>query len=347
MTIDLTGGYDPSLDLMRLERPADDPHFRESVSMWIFNDDGGIQFPRFLLDEEGGGSTQRTSFTNIAFPDGRALQGSGSGDPEPMLDDQGQPTVLAGAGLTYRTIEPFVRSTGSFRGEMIDTTSATLLHREGGFAATEGPTVMVELDVEMRSVVPPWEQGTMSAAARERMKSDSPDARHLGLGWRFEQLVLASGRCRIGDGEEYAFEGRGLRVHRQSSRQMAGFSGHCWQTTVFPSGRAFGHISFPGQNGKPSYAEGFVFDGERMIPAEPVTIPWLTTGAPSGQDASIVFDSDMGRITIRGETYATTFANLGELLLQQGCTSYEWDGEQAYGMVERSTQKAQLAPPST
>ena len=45
MTIDLTGGMDPSSDHFLAERP-EDPQFRESASMWISDDEGVIGLPR-------------------------------------------------------------------------------------------------------------------------------------------------------------------------------------------------------------------------------------------------------------------------------------------------------------
>ena len=45
MAIDLTAGLDPATDYMLAEKPAD-PDFRESASMWIFDQRGEIALPR-------------------------------------------------------------------------------------------------------------------------------------------------------------------------------------------------------------------------------------------------------------------------------------------------------------
>src|SRR2546423_357599 len=47
MAIDLTAGLDPATDYMLAEKPAD-PDFRESASMWIFDQRGEIAVPPWV-----------------------------------------------------------------------------------------------------------------------------------------------------------------------------------------------------------------------------------------------------------------------------------------------------------
>ena len=64
-------------------------------------------------------------------------------------------------------------------------------------------------------------------------------------------------------------------------RKLAGFWGHCWQSALFPSGRAFGYIAYPPRpDGQPTFNEGYLFDGDGgLIPARVVEAPWLTQAA--------------------------------------------------------------------
>jgi hypothetical protein len=71
-----------------------------------------------------------------------------------------------------------------------------------------------------------------------------------------------------------------------------------------------------------------------------------------GQDVSLVFESDRGTVRIEGETFVSTFdihydddtlaikALKQEMpdfpALQQGGARYRWDGEETFGMIERS-----------
>ena len=75
------------------------------------------------------------------------------------------------------------------------------------------------------------------------------------------------------------FTGTGLRIRRQGVRKLEGFWGHCWQSALFPSGRAFGYIAYPPRpDGEPTYNEGYIFSGDgELVPARVVEAPWLTT----------------------------------------------------------------------
>jgi hypothetical protein len=160
-------------------------------------------------------------------------------------------------------------------------------------------------------------------------------------GPRFEQLFRATGRLRVGD-QEHDLRGGGLRIRRTGIRQLAAFRGHAWQSAVFPSGRAFGYITYPPRDdGKATLNEGFLFEGDGdLVPARVVQAPWLGDLQPSGQDVSVVLETEQGTTTIQGETILSTFMVVGPLegfKLHQAITRYTWDGEQANGMLERST----------
>ena len=53
-----------------------------------------------------------------------------------------------------------------------------------------------------------------------------------------------------------------------------------------------------------------------------------------------MLETERGTTTIRGETILSTFMVVGPLEgfeLQQAIVRYDWDGEAAHGMLERST----------
>ena len=156
--------------------------------------------------------------------------------------------------------------------------------------------------------------------------------------------------------------GPGTHVHRQraadppSGRAEArGVLGHCWQSALFPSGRAFGYIAYPPQpDGQPNYNEGYLFDGDGyLIPARVVEAPWLSRLHPLGEDVSVVLETANGTERIEGETVLSTHDITdpsevpAELLakmaywtfpaLQQAGVRYRWNGEETYGMLERSS----------
>jgi hypothetical protein len=172
-------------------------------------------------------------------------------------------------------------------------------------------------------------------------------------GPRFEQLFRTTGTLRVGD-TEYPLHGGGLRIRRAGVRRLATFRGHVWQSTVFPSGRAFGLCLYPPRDdGKDTFNEGFLFEGDgELIPAWVTDAPWLRSPEPRGQATTVTLETGDGRTeTIKGTTVLSTCMvmnaasagndgagrGMGHFRLQQAICQYEWDGETATGMIERSS----------
>jgi hypothetical protein len=176
---------------------------------------------------------------------------------------------------------------------------------------------------------------------------------------RYEQLFRCTGSVAVGR-DEHRFAGTGLRIRRQGVRRLAGFWGHCWQSALFPSGKAFGAMAYPPRaDGKPTFNEGFLFDGDgELVPARFAEAPWLRVLQPLHEDVSLVLETPRGRVRIEGETVFSTYdihhddASFAtdELkkempsfpALQQAGVRYRWDGEQAFGMLERSSPLDQI-----
>jgi hypothetical protein len=62
---------------------------------------------------------------------------------------------------------------------------------------------------------------------------------------------------------------------------------------------------------------------------------------PAGDEMVLELESELGRTVIEGTTALNTFRignpDIGGLNLQQGGALFRWGDQQAYGMVERST----------
>ena len=91
----------------------------------------------------------------------------------------------------------------------------------------------------------------------------------------------------------------------------------------------------------------FVVDGE-LMPARVIKAPWLSRLEPYGDDVSCVLETPRGNIEIQGQTWVSTFA-MGRPnmppnfpVLQQTGVRYRWDGEESFGMMERSIRKDKL-----
>jgi hypothetical protein len=330
--VDVSGGLAPERDLVFPEPPAS-PDMRESVSIWLYEQNGAFGFPRLAIEAMGPVWSRRGVQANFAFPDGRVLLSNGEGEAPAVLGPDGRASVIGGGPLTFRCLEPFKRWSATFEGPVSDLTVADQI---AGAVNLERRTP-VRLAVEMTMVTPAWVQGALLKAAAERLE----DVEGLFMGgFRYEHLFRAEGVFSV-DGTDRPFKGTGLRIHRQGVRQMAGFWGHYWASAVFPSGRAFGCLCYPPRPaGGESYNEGFLFEEGRMIPARVTKAPWLKTLVPCGEDVTVELESELGVTVIEAESALSTFVvghpAMPGLNLYQGGARYRWKGETAYGMLERS-----------
>ncbi|HTQ21354.1 hypothetical protein [Mycobacterium sp.] len=351
MAIDLTGGIDRSREYMFPRRP-DNPQMRDSVSFWTVDDRGQIGLPRIGIEAVAANWDRHDIQVNVAFPDGRVYRlrdGALSLKPE---GPDGKPTVLGAGGLVFSCVEPFDTWTMTYEGKAVRTSSADLVA-----GRTDGRLADIGFQVAATMAVPPWIQGALQQDAGERI-NNSVEGELMG-GPRYEQLFRASGSVTIGD-EKHAFTGSGLRIRRQGVRKLAGFWGHAWQSALFPSGKAFGYIAYPPRpDGQPTFNEGYIFAGDGdLIPARAVQAPWLTRLQALGEDVSVVLETAEGTVHIAGETVLSTHdihhddntfsvremkkENPSFPALQQACVRYSWDGEETYGMLERSNPIEQI-----
>ncbi len=336
---DFTGGLIPEQDLVLPRRP-DNPEMRESVSVWLFEDNGAFGFPRMGIEAEASSWEQRRFQANFALGGGRILNGAGIGAAPSPLDPDGRPTVIGAGALTFRCLEPFRRWQAVFDGPAIDGQVSDQIHNR----LDPDRRSPVRVEFEMTMVTPAWVQDTGQEALADMDTRAAADAGFMGIGYRFEHLFRARGELQI-DGERRPFSGTGLRIHRQSVRPLAGFRGHCWQSAVFPDGRAFGYIAYPPhEDGSESLNQGYVYQDGRMYPARATRIPWLRRIVAAGDDVSLELESDLGVTRIEGVSTLSTFRvgnpDIGGLNLNQGGARYCWGDQQALGMIERSSHES-------
>jgi hypothetical protein len=336
---DITGGYDPGSECFLPTRP-DNPEMRDSASMWISDSKGRFGLPRFSVEAVAKTWEDRGVQANIAFPDGRVLIGAGGFAPSPAKVVEGGAATLNAGPLTFEVIEPLRRWTMRFDGEAYETTVHAQMR--GG---PSGPKRRVWIAVDARMCAPPWSPGERS--------TDNATIKAVGAvgGHRHEQLFRCEGVFEIVGEAAIEFDGTGLFVRRFGARDTTAFPGHIWMSALFPSGKAFGVLAFPPRDdGTPAYSEAILFDGRRKTYARLVEGPWMTNFEPHGGPVDLVLETDDGeRVRIGGVTHDSTFIAKGDPMFgdwagtppmrrpfHQGGARYQWDGETAHGMIERS-----------
>jgi hypothetical protein len=344
LAIDLTGGIPADRENAFAERPAD-PEMRDSASFWVSDDRGEIGLPRFAIEALSAEWERHGYQLNLAFPDGRVYRDRANGDSHSPLDANGEPRILGAGPLSFRCVEPFKTWVATFDGEVDSTSIDSLIKAEKSSSRTD-----LRFSITATLAVPPWIQGSLDPAAKDRLEN-SVEGDLMG-GPRYEQLFRCTGSVTV-DGKTHEFNGSGLRIRRQGVRRISAFWGHCWQSALFPSGKAFGYIAYPPRaDGEPTFNEGFIFEGDgELIPARVVSAPWLKTLEPAGEDVSLVLETDQGEVRIGGTTALPTIDAFDRPempqfpVLFQGNVRYTWDGEETYGMLERSTQRDKISWP--
>lgn len=331
------GGLAPHYDYMLAERP-ENPVMRESASIWLFEENGEFAFPRIGIEAIGAvWDTHRTD-CNFAFKDGRALYELET-DAKTLspIGADGKPTILGSGGVKFECVEPYHKWRVQYDGNPVDTTSEAMM--QGNIGDSRTP---VKFDVELTMVTPCWVQDNTPERLAQMSERERGDAASMGLGYRMEHQFRAAGTLEI-DGQSREFKATGNRIHRQSVRPMEAFRGHCWQAAVFPDGRAFAFIAYPPAEDGSTYNEGYVYLDGKMYEAKANNIPFLSRLTTEGEDVPLEMVCEAGTFRIGGKTTLKTFkvyrdgGDMSGFALQQGAVEYDWDGQKAYGMIERST----------
>lgn len=337
--IDWFGGLTPEHDLMLAEQP-DNPEMRESTSFWLFEKNGAFALPRFGIEAEATSWDNRRVQFNAAFPGGRVLNGAGMGAAHSSLDAEGRPTILGAGALRTRCIEPFRKWELSYSGVALDGS-----HEEQVATKLAGtPSTAVEFTAILEMAAPAWVHDFAPEKVAAMSSDRRREAEYMGIGYRIEQLFLGTGTLTI-DGAKRIFDCQGSRIHRQSVRPLGGFRGHCWQSALFPDGRAFAYIAYPPhEDGSAAFNDGYVYVGGRWHAAKAKAPPWLRRIQFEGDDVSVEMQTAVGNFHIGARTLLSTFRvnnpDIGGLNLHQSSAWYEWEGQRAMGMIERSSHES-------
>jgi hypothetical protein len=346
MATDLTGGLPIEREYVMADRP-ERPEVRDAVNVWIEEENGrfGMRIGVEMLSTSW--DTPET-YLDIAFPDGRVISRRARDKAHSPRGADGRATIRGAGPLRFQCVEPFKRWTVSFKGPAPQITLMDLIKSP---TPKDGPPKDVEFDITMDMAVPPWIPGSLIPEALQAMGGDQGDF----ISPRYEQLCRVKGEMRVGD-EEFSFKGQALRIRRQGYRKFEGFWGHCWQSCLFPSGKAFGLNVFPQRPGHPpAYAEGYVFDGDgELKPALPVEVPWMTRLRTGGDEVPLALQTADGLVRIGGVSYLNKRGRFSTEMpidwppdfpvIQQSHVHYVWGDEKATGMMERSTPADQLEP---
>jgi hypothetical protein len=334
---DLSGGIPVEREYVLVDQP--EPGVRDAVNVWIEEENGAFAM-RLGVEAVSEQWDRHELWLDVALPDGRLYQRRIAADTLPAIGPEGLATIRGTGPMTFRCVEPFRLWTVAFEGEADVLTAQTLIQTpipdESQLLQSD-----IGIDVAMTMAAVPWMPGSLLPEAAEALGGEQGDF----MSPRYEQLFRCEGSLRI-EGHERAFRGNGLRIRRTGFRAFSGFSGHCWQSAIFPSGKGFGfNIYPPRDDGQVAYAEGFIIDESgRRIAARPLEVPWLRKLVTGGESVPFVLETiDGRRVAVDGTTFVNVRSRGHAMLpadfpiVQQAHARYVWDGEETTGMIERSS----------
>jgi hypothetical protein len=332
---------EPEIDYMLVEKPQD-PEMRESASIWLYEENGDFAFPRVGIEAQGKSWENHGYQINYVDREARALVDGGAGVTHSPFGADGKSSILGTGPLVFECLDPFRKWRVAYDGSGVDTTSQALVAQ----AVDRDRRAAFKLEVELTMAAPAWSQDLRPEKLVGLTETQRIDAGLMGYGWRVEQAFRAEGEVTI-DGRTRSFRGTGNRVHRQSVRPLAAFRGHCWQAALFPDGRAFAICVYPPREDGTTHNDAYIYQDGKMYPATARGAPFLTKLMARGEDCSFEMESELGITRVEGisefNVYQLGVAEMPGFALHQGGAKYVWDGQTAYGQLERSDWANKLA----
>ena len=295
MAIDLTGGLTDDREFVFAEQP-DDPEMRESVNTWVWDQGTEFGMPRIGVEAVADQWETHDIQVNLAFANGRVLNIFGPGKVhDPLRRRRQAARSSAPARSSFELIEPFATgAVGSTAWRCRRRSQAQIDGWQAGRERRREPCRSSSSATSGRRC----RRGRAAACSRRRATCSPP--RRRATSW----AARASSSCSATTGTA-ARRRRGASARRRrrcasavpASGGSAAFRGHVWQSTVFPSGRAFGLCLYPPRDdGKATFNEGFLFEGDgELIPARVTDAPWLRRWQPKGQDVSVTLETEDGQ----------------------------------------------------
>jgi hypothetical protein len=252
----------------------------------------------------------------------------------------------AGGSLAFRCLRPFEQWQVVFDGMLTHSPTAEMLSGR----VRDGRRERVIFDFDTRSVAPAWDNN-LSAGKGEKTSRGSM-AEQAWASEHYQQLFSLRGELTIGD-RHFSIDTTGVRDHSRGQRghDHSKWGGHNLWTAAFPSGRAFGMQRMWTPQQQISLNVGFVYLDGQFHHVDVIGEPCLLADhRVAGDELTLQLRSPLGEHHLTGTTVSTLFVNLespyglsvgydpqaGFGTFAPGFSRWEWDGEEAYGLTERS-----------
>jgi hypothetical protein len=250
----------------------------------------------------------------------------------------------AGPNLRFECIEPFRHWRISFDGVCTRTPYDEMLSG----LVPEGPREKVAFELDARCVTPIWDAHDSATSGRGGGSMED----QVWASEHYQQLLKITGRVDLRGGS-YEFDTTGVRDHSRGQRGQSGgmdrWGGHTLIHVLFGSGRAVGVQRMWMPDGTVTLDTAYVLVDGRIYHADVLELPQLDAVRLRGDKLRLVLQSDLGEHHFDGEMLHTTYTTPLGLGLSVGAdvdgpygvfgfghARWSWEGEEAYGLTERS-----------
>ncbi|HET9628215.1 MAG TPA: hypothetical protein VFP14_01915 [Novosphingobium sp.] len=334
---DLSLGFDPARERVLRESTGQE-RFAENLMFALSDPSLGISMWLHLgtwPDDFG----MWEDYIQLHLPDGAGTLWSRSYARVPI--DQ-RP---AGANLKAQCLEPWRRWRLTFDGVVTRTPPEEL--RTG--PACDGPREWFQFDLELTMAGPVWD----AHSSAESKHGGGSMGEQVWAKDHYQQLYTVAGTITF-DEKTTPFLGSGVRDHSRGQRGLRTdqFEGHALISALYPSGKGFGMQRVWNPEGRITLDTAFVYiDGQYEF-ASVVKCPRIGRQLRyAGESLELVLRSELGEHRLTGELVSSgfiSFDNSGMGLsigarpnnpdgyFAPGFARWDWDGERAIGLTERS-----------
>jgi hypothetical protein len=249
----------------------------------------------------------------------------------------------AGSNLSFECIEPFERWRVRFDGLVSRSPREEMLAGR----LRNGALERMQFDFDLTCVTPIWD--AKASAASQHGTGDMRE--QVWAVDHYQQLYEIRGSIELDREGTVEIDTTGVRDHSRGPRggHMDKWGGHTLIHVLYPSGKAFALQTMWLPDGSVSLDTAYVLVDGKIAYAGGIRVPRLEKVNLGGDEMELLLRSDLGEHRLHGTVIRNSYFTPQRLgmafgadpegpfgIFAMGHARWEWDGEIAYGLTERS-----------
>lgn len=221
----------------------------------------------------------------------------------------------------------------------------TTLPELAGGLLPDREVVPVSFEYRFDALTPMWDLGAADMS---------------GQSWaltHYEQAGRVAGQLRVGD-RSWELAGTGMRDHSHGPRNFAHFRRGSWVHAEFPSGRVFAALRMWTNDDRVALNRAFISEDGKLREVTPTEMPTLDSAVSEPRSVTVRLDDGGAEAVIEVEVltaktmtlsepneilHGADYSDPGIKIINEAIVRCRWDGEEGYGLCERSRRIEDLA----